>query len=169
MAETRGRCLPQAALEARHAESEMPVLQQGMDVGEVMPRGFKKDITGTKIGKFEDKRSFVSQQKFILNGCQNLNHIIAYGKDKAPIRAEIFRRNREANGGFCKCWKCGLMVYELVYADVWNMPLGQWDHVRNKDGERCDCPENGRVSCEECHTERHVRPRWGAAKDVRLV
>jgi hypothetical protein len=37
---------------------------------------------------------------------------------------------------------------------------GDWDHIRNAPGERCDCPENGRVACRNCHRERHPMPRF---------
>lgn len=127
-----------------------------------MPRGFRRDAWATKFvldqglvdirglaWRPKDKRSFLSQAKLIVGECdQPMYHIIAYGEDKAPIRAEIFRRNREENGGVNRCWKCRKRVTEQT---------GEWDHIRNKPGERCDCPENGRVACRDCHRLRHTR------------
>jgi hypothetical protein len=148
-----------------------------------MPRGFRIDYQASLIAHQEictpsgrqpgdllltDKRSFISQPKAI-PGDHNFAagetfapkpHLILYGKDKGPIRAEIFRRNREANGGVNRCWNCSKQVYEAVRYEEANYFLGEWDHIRNKPGERCDCCENGRVSCRACHSERHPRPKF---------
>lgn len=130
-----------------------------------MPRGFKVDIqasverfgtAGRRNGRWRSGFSFVSQPKQI--GEHGGPHLILYGEDKGPIRAEIFRRNREANGGVNRCWKCGAEVLESVTYESTVHYLGEWDHIRNKPGERCDCPENGRVACRRCHSERHPKP-----------
>lgn len=120
-------------------------------------RGFRRDEAATLAARFEDYRSFVSQPKRIPNGCPNEVHLVLYGfEDKAPIRAAIFRRNREkhhlAGMSINRCEECGHRVFE---GDEWPSRRGEWDHVRNGSGERCDCPENGRVLCQECHRHRH--------------
>jgi hypothetical protein len=141
-------------------------------------RGFKKDSLATSICKEAgralredgrepfwyplDRRSFLSQPKIIVGECETPeHHIIAYGKDKGPIRAEIFRRNREGNGGVNRCWKCNRFVREdLMDSYGGALSRGEWDHIRNKDGERCDDPENGRVACRQCHFERHPQVQF---------
>ena len=135
-------------------------------------RGFKRDERATRealaTGFLEDRRSFISQPKAIKGECDEPKpHLLLQGKDKGPIRAEIFRRNREENGGLNRCWKCKRHVFEENL--YWSGPdgvvrSGEWDHIRNKPGERCDCPENGRVACRECHKERHPRPQFGPRK-----
>ena len=124
-----------------------------------MPRGFKRDEAATAEAGFEHYRSFVSMPKAIEGGCAEPKpHLLLHGDDKAPIRAEIFRRNREANGGICKCVKCGRRVYEeAVFPDP---ERGEWHHIRNKSGERCDCPENGEVRCSFCHRQAHVMVKF---------
>lgn len=125
-----------------------------------MPRGFKRDEAATLAARFEDYRSFVSQPKAIKGECDEPKaHLVLYGADKAPIRAEIFRRNREANSGLNRCVKCDCIVFEL---DEWSYRRGQWHHVRHKSGERCDCSENGEVWCSICHKGEHPQPRWTA-------
>ncbi|SRR6266576_3051848 len=136
-------------------------------------RGFKKDLPATKAAQFLDKRSFISLPK-IINGesFQPKPHVIAYGKDIAPIRAEIFRLDRLKNGGVNRCWKCGGKVIENVEEELmlgWSPPnnaRGEWDHVRNKPGTRCDDIENARVSCHSCHSERHLRPQFSQHKEL---
>lgn len=151
-------------------------------------RGFKKDVTATlealATGMLQDRRSFISMPKvtgdpvFVLGipfTGQAKPHLILYGDDKGPVRAEIFRRNREANGGTNRCWKCKCVVYENEEAAQMAAPpnfimkwwsRGEWDHIRNKSGQRCDCPENGRVGCRSCHKERHPRVKLGEAVQV---
>jgi hypothetical protein len=138
----------------------MPSRGSGSDV----PRGFKKQLTEglpLRLSWFEDERSFVSEPKIIKGECDRPKaHLVLYGEhDKGIIRAEIFRENRQANGGINRCWNCGQAVLEH---ETWiTMELGEWDHIRNKPGERCDCVANGRVSCRECHRKRHPRPMLG--------
>lgn len=136
-----------------------------------MPRGFKRDEAATKLayatGKLidEKRRSFISWPKFIVDECNEgvpKPHLVLYGKDKGTIRVEIFRRNREANDGENRCWKCHRLVFEEL---GWPDPLGSsWHHVRHRDGERCDCPENGVVSCVigTCHKEEHLQVQFGS-------
>jgi hypothetical protein len=129
-------------------------------------RGFKRDTPATKAAHFADKRSFVSLPKVITGDCDEPKpHLILYGVDKAPIRAEIFRRNREANGGVNRCWKCNRPVAEYprdVTDEIYDStPRGEWDHRRNKAGQRCDCVSNGRVACHKCHSERHPQTQFG--------
>jgi hypothetical protein len=145
-----------------------------------MPRGFQRDRSATALMHFRDKRSFVSKPKIIWGECpiqidrlgrthEMRPHLILYGQDKAPIRAEIFQRNREANGGVNRCVKCGTEVFEMMLVDYRDdgqvIRRGEWHHVRNKPGERCDCPENGEVICGGplgCHRDEHPQPRWTA-------
>lgn len=148
-----------------------------------MPRGFKVDIAAT-LARFGYERwkpglSFVSQPKIIKGECpiqqdylgrtyELRPHLVLYGDDKGPIRAEIFRRNREANDGLLLCWKCRNPVVEYP-EDDWRdqdikriaSMMGEWHHVRNKPGERCDCPENGIVSCSACHKPEHPQTQFG--------
>src|ERR1700674_2615333 len=129
-----------------------------------MPRGFKRDETKTAEAKNTglyclDRRSFISLPKIIKGECTEPKpHVILFGKDKAPIRAEIFRRNREANrtrdGAPNRCWKCHKQVLEFA-PYPFDLDQGHWHHVRHKAGERCDCPENGVVSCVDCHRKEH--------------
>jgi hypothetical protein len=129
-----------------------------------MPRGFKKDIQATKSARYEDDRSFVSLPKIIPNGCPNIvHHLVLYGlEDKKPIRAEIFRRNREENGGKNCCWKCGKVFFDGESESLMHPEhRGEWDHICNKPGRRCDCPENGRVACRACHKKEHVQVQFG--------
>ncbi len=133
-------------------------------------RGFKRDVSVTSealdYGTLADHRSFISQPKIIKGECEKPEpHLILYGKDKGPIRAEIFRRNREANGGVNRCWKCSKQVFEFITSDGVEEWRGEWDHIRNKPGERCDCPANGRVVCRKCHSDRHPRPMLGARSE----
>jgi hypothetical protein len=132
-----------------------------------VPRGFKVDIQATfeRFGyRWKRQRpplSFMSMPKFIRDDVGSLMpHIIAYGDDKAPIRAEIFRRNREANGGENRCWKCGTTVFEIAPDEFCFAYVGEWHHLRNKSGQRCDCPENGVVACKACHIPEHPQVRW---------
>ena len=134
-----------------------------------MPRGFKKAIAATRLARFADDRSFVSQVKRIPNGCPNEAHLLLYGAaDKGVIRAEIFKRNREkftlAGVPVNRCEICGSRVFEH---EEWRR--GHWHHIHNKPGMRCDCPENGCVLCEDCHSEQHLKPKFGPAADVKLI
>src|ERR1700674_163114 len=120
-----------------------------------MPRGFKRDETKTAEARNTglyclDRRSFISLPKIIKGECTEPKpHVILFGEDKAPVRAEIFRRNREENrtrdGAPNRCWKCHAQVFEHRmegWTEELLSPSGEWDHIRNKPGERCDCPEN---------------------------
>jgi hypothetical protein len=133
-----------------------------------MPRGFQKNEPATRealaTGFLQDKRSFISQSKAIKGECDEaIPHLILYGRDKGPIRAEIFKEDRAFNGGVNRCWNCKREVTEDSGGRVERM-RGEWDHVRNKPGTRCDCPENGRVACRNCHSERHPKPQFGKSK-----
>lgn len=126
-------------------------------------RGFKVDIqasverfgpAGLRNGRWRSGFSFVSQPKQI--GEHGGPHLILFGEDKGPIRTEIFRRNREANGGFNRCWKCRDLVREHEDdQSLSGVPVGHWHHVRWKAAERCDCSINGVVICPRCHREEH--------------
>lgn len=130
-------------------------------------RGFKRDRISSAHVLFLDKRSFMSQVKKI--GSHGGIHFILFGKDKAPVRAEIFRRNREANGGENRCWNCGTSVFEVAPDEFCFAYVGEWDHIRNGAGERCDCPENGRVACRRCHRERHPQPRFRRTRQEQMA
>lgn len=129
------------------------------------PRGFHKDLPATEAAHFSDPRSFVSLPKAIQGECTEPKpHLVLYGKeDIHRVRIEVFRRNREENGiaseGVGMCWKCHRLVLE--YADELDPRRGHWHHLRNKPGTRCDCPENGVVSCGgPCHQAEHVQVQW---------
>lgn len=129
-----------------------------------MPRGFKRDEAATKAANFHDSRSFVSQPKIVEGECTEPKPHLVLARcleDKGPIRAEIFRRNRVKWNGTNRCDKCELSVTEGPSCFT-----GEWDHIRNKPGERCDCPENGRVACRACHKERHPKPMWTKPEKV---
>lgn len=127
-----------------------------------MPRGFKVDERATLLifrRPYRRGASFISQPKFIEGeDPEAVPHAILEGKDKGQARAEIFRRNREENRGVNRCWNCAIGVEEE--AREGSVYRGEWDHIRNKAGERCDCPENGRVACRNCHRERHVQTQF---------
>jgi hypothetical protein len=134
-----------------------------------MPRGYKIDRSATATalftGALRDKRSFISLPKHT-HGDEAVPHLILYGKDKGPVRAEIFRRNREANGGINVCWKCHCVVLEneesLCPISDWNPSIGHWHHLWDKPGQRCDCPEAGAVSCPACHRASHKQVMFSA-------
>lgn len=132
-----------------------------------MPRGFKVNNTATAIARIslyiEHPDSFISTEKRIVGEWNDEphTHLVLFGQDdKGVVRAIIFERNREENGGINRCWKCGAEVLEFVQYASTEHYLGEWDHIRNKAGERCDCPENGRVACRSCHRERHVQTQF---------
>lgn len=111
-------------------------------------RGFKVDHTATAAarvsGQIIDKRSFISLPKVIRgegNG-RPRPHLILYGADKTPVRQQIFDANRKTHGGINRCWSCNR-------AGSWSTL--EWDHIRNKSGQRCDCVQNGRLACPNCH------------------
>lgn len=140
-----------------------------------MSRGFKKDLLATELAYAtknlmdEKRRSFVSLPKVIEGECTEPQpHLILYGeKDKGVVRAEIFRLNRLENDGVNRCWKCKRPVAEYptdLDEMLGNTPQGDWDHIRNSPGTRCDCESNGRVSCRACHSERHLQVKFGKKK-----
>jgi hypothetical protein len=132
-----------------------------------MPRGFKIDRTGTFCLHFRDKRSFLSQTKIIPDECiYPRSHLILYGKDKISIRAEIFKRNRQANGGVNRCEKCKCLIYEKQPLETFGSIKGDWHHIRNEPGTRCDCPENGECLCYLCHHAMHPHVQFGKSKIV---
>jgi hypothetical protein len=143
-----------------------------------MPRGFKRNERATRealaTGFLQDKRSFISQPKAIKGECAEPRpHLLLEGVDKGPIRAEIFRRNREANKGTNRCVKCGQAVAEDLHTCITGpRRKGDWHHVRNKPGTRCDCPENGEVICGDpagCHSREHPQPQFGKSKIVQNI
>lgn len=138
-----------------------------------MPRGFHKDLPATEAAHFSDARSFISLPKIIKGECTEPKpHLVLFGVDKGPVRAEIFRLNRLKNGGVNRCWKCNRPVaeYPRDLDELFdNTPRGDWDHVRNASGERCDCESNGRVACRQCHSERHLRPIFWTIKDSQRI
>lgn len=126
-------------------------------------RGFKKDLPATIAAHFADPRSFVSLPKLIVGECTEPKaHLVLYGKvDVGWLRAKIFRLDRLKNGGDNRCWKCGRRVFENQEMADWNgagytfWATAEWHHIRHAPGTRCDCPENGAVSCPDCHRKEH--------------
>lgn len=133
-------------------------------------RGFKVSRVETEIYKFLDGRSFISQEKQVGKagepGAHGGTHFLLYGKDKSWMREIIFRENREANGGFNVCVECRRRVVESV--DESSSVYGEWDHIRSKGGQRCDCSANGQVLCFTCHKSKHVGPRFGKREEVQV-
>ena len=108
-------------------------------------RGFKRDPFLTRNRQFLDKRSYVSQLKSI-NGEREQNHLVLYGEDKAIQRAVIADRD-----GFL-CRKCGKHV---------DCTEGEWHHVENSAGKRCDCQHNSEWRCKSCHSPlEHPQVQW---------
>ena len=138
-----------------------------------MPRSFKKNVQATHealaTGFLQDKRSFISQPKIIKGECEEARpHLLLAGVDKAPVRAEIFRRNREKNGGVNRCVKCNILLLEHSPV-IDRYGLGEWHHIRKKPGQRCDCPENGEVVCggrSGCHRKLHPQVQFGTVKKL---
>jgi hypothetical protein len=60
-----------------------------------------------------------------------------------------------------RCEKCNLLVWEMEMDGDGFWGPGEWHHIRNTAGERCDCPENGQVLCTSCHREGHPRTMSG--------
>lgn len=122
-----------------------------------MSRGFKEDTYATMCARFEDERSFISQPKHT-HGDHAVPHLILYGRlDKGPVRAKIFQRNRaQFRDGYPRCAKCNRIVSESSESRCG----GEWHHIRNKPGERCDCPENGEVLCHRCHRPEHPQTKF---------
>lgn len=135
-------------------------------------RGFKVSRVETEIYKFLDGRSFISQEKQVGKagepGAHGGTHFLLYGKDKSWMREIIFRENREANGGFNVCFKCGMRVFE--HAEEGNPRRGQWHHRNNKPGRRCDCKQNAAVSCSGplCHPKEHPQVMWTKREEVQV-
>ena len=127
-----------------------------------MPRGFKLDIILTQAtrdssGLLNDPRSFVSLPKVTphTNGVA-LPHLILYGIDKGVIRHMLFEESRRANGD-ARCRKCGCRVSENQYG---TLPDGEWDHIENSPGLRCDCCVNGQILCPTCHRPKHPQTQF---------
>lgn len=128
-----------------------------------MPRGFKVDKEATRLACLDNTKSFVSQPKAIPGECDEPRpHLILYGQDKRMMRSTIFQHNREKNHGTTRCAECNRRVWEEGAAGR-GILAGEWHHVRNKGGERCDCQENGEVRCRECHGREHPKPQFGQA------
>ncbi len=134
-----------------------------------MPRGFK---FGVRMDWMQDPASFLSQPKAIKG--ENMDgpapHLLLGPKDKGRMRVQIFLRNRQKHGGINRCDECSHPVIEFK-EDIFNIQQrpGEWDHIRNQPGTRCDCIDNARVLCggrEGCHSKRHLRPRFGPSKIV---
>lgn len=127
-------------------------------------RGFKNSRVETEIYKFLDGRSFISQEKQVgragESGAHGGTHFLLYGSDKGWMREIIFRENREANGGFNVCAACKCRVFEHAGAE--------WDHVRSKAGERCDCKQNSQILCAPCHRKKHISVQWTKCEEVQV-
>jgi hypothetical protein len=128
-----------------------------------VPRGFKVDREATEAAQFLDKRSFISMPKLIVGENEFPEpHFLLMGEDKALTRADIFRLNYIDHQPVHRCYKCRKVVVEYR-ASPFDI-MGQWHHLRNKPGTRCDCVPNGVVSCPDCHREAHPHPQFGRAE-----
>lgn len=135
-----------------------------------MSRGFKRDIQATadayRLGTLVDKkrRSFISLPKSIPGHSGDV-HVLLFGDDKGPMRAVVFSHNRQRHQGINRCELCGKRVVESGFVVL----IGEWDHIRNGPGERCDCHENARVVCQPCHRLRHPRTKFGSRRSAEQV
>jgi hypothetical protein len=109
-----------------------------------MPRGAKKDLAVTKMMLenhfLYDKRSFVSLDA----------HLYLYGKDKEDQRIKVFSES------LMRCADCRRPIFWDTF---------EWDHIRGGLLGRCDCLHNAASKCRECHSKKHVQPRWTASKE----
>ena len=118
-----------------------------------MPRGFKLAIEATNLarkhGIFKDKRSFYGFKV----EAPNRIHRLLHGKDKSAQRQLIYDRD----GGMCKLCPVPHFV---------NWDEGEWHHIKNVPGERCDCTHNGAWACKTAHKKQHVHTRFGEHRDA---
>jgi 5-methylcytosine-specific restriction endonuclease McrA len=123
-------------------------------------RGFKIDKTQTaslfERGLFRDSNSYITFEKKT-HGPVATWHLILFGVDKSNMRAEVFRQNRaKYRDGYPRCDECNRIVSEQAEAGQ----AGEWDHILNQPGTRCDCPENAQILCRTCHVKKHPRVQW---------
>lgn len=109
-------------------------------------RPFRIDEEATKARNFASKFSYVSKRIH-----PDSDHQCEYlaGLDVARRRKQVFERDEY------RCWDCGAHV-------TWGQ--GHMAHGGNTKVSRCDCMENLKTKCLNCHMIReHGRePRWGA-------
>jgi hypothetical protein len=111
--------------------------------------GFKRDEQATRDAHFEDADSYVTLPKF------GEPHVILAGLDKEKQRRALFAREKSI------CQGCGRRVY--WDGEIWQK--GEWSHIKDKPGEKCDCDHNAQLLCHDCHQGKgsaHYarRPRW---------
>jgi hypothetical protein len=112
--------------------------------------GFKRDEEATGKAGFLDRASYVTLPKF------GEPHVILHGLDKEAQRRALFAREKSI------CQKCSIRVY-------WEGPLwqvGEWSHIEDSIGKKCDCLHNAELLCHNCHQgpgSKHYlrRPRLG--------
>lgn len=139
-----------------------------------MPRGFKRDLAATRdayaSGRLIDvkRRSFISEPKAIPGECDEPQpHLILYGADRTAQRMKLFQRE----GNRCETCKCVVAWGgdDDREFDAEFRVFGEWQHIRDKGWNKCDCLANARLSCHNCHQgpgSEHFkrRPRFGAEK-----
>jgi hypothetical protein len=105
-----------------------------------MPRGARRDLAVTKLlrdnGMLSDSRSFVSHPD-----SEAKVHLYLKGLDLSFQRDRVFVRDK----GRCRLRLkgCTGIAEEL-------------DHVKGGTCGRCDCKNNLRAACGNCHRKRHV-------------
>lgn len=120
-----------------------------------MPKGFRRDEQATRSANFRDPDSFVTLPKF------GEPHVILYGLDKEAQRSRLFTRERS------RCQRCGKRVNWS--GEFWEQ--GEWSHIEDKAGKKCDCLHNAELLCHDCHQgpgSKHYqrRPQWTPAKST---
>ena len=100
-------------------------------------RGFKRDHVATEAARFADDRSYISLEK------DGIAHELLFGIDK-ELRFETIAKQTKRI-----CAKCKKFA-----------PDGEWHHVKNGPGERCDCLHNAEWRHTECHSViEHPQPQ----------
>jgi len=104
------------------------------------------DREATEASDLMDRRSYITHK----------GEVFRFGRDKSLLRIVCFARDHFT------CMECGKQNYAENLDMHHVIPLG-------KGGD--DTLSNVTTRCKwgNCHKKEHVRPRWGAAKDVKLV
>ena len=134
-----------------------------------MPRGFQKDVPATDAayasGKLIDaqRRSFISQPKAVPGECDTPEpHLLLAGADKTKARMALFQREHN------RCQKCKCVVVWGSDEFGWSEygMRGEWNHIRHKPWNKCDCDANAELLCPACHRRVHSdrSPRFGPEK-----
>ena len=99
-------------------------------------RKFRPDKAATKARRFESRYSYVSTRIHPDSGPPHQCQYLAGLEDIQAVRLEVFERD-----GY-KCVDCGTVV-------TWDN--GHLAHGGNTKISRCDCAENLKTKCWDCH------------------